>query len=179
MQLDVMLMKKLNFNAVRLSHYPTHHRFMEICDAAGLYVCDEANIETHGFQVAGQPVAYLAHLPEWRGAHLSRLIRMVERDKNFASVIYWSLGNESGVGPSHVAMYEWLKARDVGRIIQYEAGGATSAVTDVICPMYQKPDWCMNLALNDPQTWYESVLCYAILCSLFEDVFVCVSLFRV
>ena len=58
-------MKTLNFNAVRLSHYPTHHRFMEICDAAGLYVCDEANIETHGFQVAGQPVAYLAHLPEY------------------------------------------------------------------------------------------------------------------
>mmetsp|Transcript_19151 Transcript_19151/g.32058 ORF Transcript_19151/g.32058 Transcript_19151/m.32058 type:complete len:1417 (+) Transcript_19151:42-4292(+) len=149
MQLDVMLMKKLNFNAVRLSHYPTHHRFMEICDAVGLYVCDEVNIETHGFQVAGQPVAYLSHLPEWRSAHLSRTIRMFERDKNCASVIYWSLGNESGVGPSHFAMYEWLKARDPRRLIQYEAGGSATEVTDVICPMYQKPDWCMNQALND------------------------------
>lgn len=149
MQLDVTLMKKLNFNAVRLSHYPTHHRFMEICDAIGLYVCDEVNIETHGFQVAGQPVAYLSSLPEWKGAHMSRIIRMVERDKNSSSVILWSLGNESGVGPSHVDMYEWLKGRDVSRVIQYEAGGSASGVTDVICPMYQKPRWCVDMALHD------------------------------
>jgi beta-galactosidase/beta-glucuronidase len=149
MQLDVMLMKKLNFNAVRLSHYPTHHRFMEICDAVGLYVCDEVNIETHGFQVAGQPVAYLSNLSEWRSAHLSRIIRMTERDKNCASVIYWSLGNESGVGPSHVAMYTWLKARDPSRFIQYEAGGSATEVTDVICPMYQRPAWCMKQAQTD------------------------------
>ena len=149
MQLDAMMMKKLNFNAVRLSHYPTHHRFMEICDAVGLYVCDEVNIETHGFQVAGQPAAYLSNLPEWRGAHMSRVVRMFERDKNFPSVIYWSLGNESGVGPSHVAMYEWLKARDESRFIQYEPGGSATKVTDIICPMYQRPDWCIKQALND------------------------------
>lgn len=150
MTLDASLMKQLNFNAVRLSHYPHHHRWLEICDAAGLYVIDEANIESHGFQLAGQPVGYLSSLPEWLGAHLSRVARMFERDKNSASIIGWSLGNESGIGEAHKLMYAWLKAREsTGRFVQYEPGGARSAITDIICPMYLRPAWCVNQAIND------------------------------
>ena len=150
MQLDASIMKQMNFNAVRLSHYPTHPRWLEICDAAGLYVIDEANIESHGFQVAGQPVGYLSSLPEWLGAHLSRAARMFERDKNFSSIIGWSLGNESGIGKAHQTMYAWLKARDSsGRFVQYEPGGARSTITDIICPMYLRPEWCMQQALSD------------------------------
>jgi hypothetical protein len=150
MMLDASLMKQLNFNAVRLSHYPHHHRWLEICDAAGLYVIDEANIESHGFQLAGQPVGYLSSLPEWLGAHLSRAARMFERDKNVTSIIGWSLGNESGIGEAHRMMYAWLKARESsGRVVQYEPGGARSDITDVICPMYLRPGWCVNQAIND------------------------------
>lgn len=118
MRKDAALMKQLNFNAVRCSHYPHHPRWLEICDEAGLYVIDEANIESHGFQFLGQAVGYLSHQPEWRGALMSRVSRMFERDKNATCVIGWSLGNESGVGPSHDAMYSWLRARDQRRFVQ-------------------------------------------------------------
>ena len=132
---DARMMKALNFNATRLSHYPPHHLWIEICDEAGIYVIDEANIETHGFQIIGTPVGYLSHLPEWRGAMLARSRRMVERDKNYSSIIGWSLGNESGLGPAHDAIYHWIKMRDSSRFVQYEAGGSRSAVTDIVCPM--------------------------------------------
>ena len=147
---DIAILKQLNFNAVRTSHYPSHHLFMEMCDTAGLYVVDEANIETHGFQVLGQPVGYLSNQPEWKGAMLSRVSRMVERDKNYSCVIGWSLGNESGTGPAHDAMAEWIRARDTsGRFLQYESGGSCTALTDIICPMYRRPDWCQDMAVND------------------------------
>ncbi|CAM9104921.1 unnamed protein product, partial [Ectocarpus fasciculatus] len=147
---DVTILKKLNFNAVRTSHYPSHHSFMELCDSAGLYVVDEANIETHGFQVLGQAVGYLSNQPEWKGAMLSRLSRMVERDKNYSCVIGWSLGNESGTGPAHDAMAEWIRARDTsGRFLQYESGGSCTALTDIICPMYRRPGWCQDMAAHD------------------------------
>ncbi len=118
MRRDAVLLKQLNFNAVRCSHYPQHPYWLELCDELGLYVVDEANIETHGFQLLGQPVGYLASLPQWRGAMASRLVRMVERDKNHACVIGWSLGNESGFGPTHDAMADWLRIRDPGRFVQ-------------------------------------------------------------
>lgn len=118
MQNDVKLLKKLNFNAVRCSHYPAHPRWLEICDEVGIYVVDEANIESHGFQTLGQPVGYLSHLPEWRSALFSRVTRMYERDKNCASVIIWSLGNESGCGPTHLEMASWLRTRDPTRLVQ-------------------------------------------------------------
>jgi len=136
MQTDACLLKELNFNAVRLSHYPTHPRWLEICDAAGIYVVDEANIETHGFQTLGQATGYLSGLKEWESAIFSRVSRMVERDKNHTSIIMWSLGNESGYGPTHQLMYDWLKTRDTSRLIQYESGGARTDATDIICPMY-------------------------------------------
>ena len=149
MREDAALMKRFNFNAVRCSHYPNHHRWLEICDEAGLYVVDEANIETHGFQMLGQPVNYLSNLRSWRGAHLSRFVRMLERDKNYSCVIMWSLGNESGLGETHKLMSKWARLRDCRRYVHYEAGGARSVATDVICPMYQRPWWCRRQAVSD------------------------------
>lgn len=149
---DIHLLKQFNFNAVRLSHYPHHHIFLELCSRHGLYVIDECNIETHGFQWSGQAVGYLSSQPEWFDAHLSRVMRMYERDKNMTAIIGWSLGNESGVGEAHRRMYRWLKNRDkTGRFVQYESGGATTEITDIICPMYLRPDWCLNQALHDPK----------------------------
>ena len=151
MRKDAALMKQLNFNAVRLSHYPQHHRWLEICDEAGLYVIDEANIESHGFQALGQAVGYLSNLMEWRSAHLSRVSRMYERDKNFACVIGWSLGNESGFGPTHDIAANWIRTRDPRRFVQYESGGARTTATDIICPMYQRIKWCVKQATEDPR----------------------------
>eukprot|EP01035_Chromulina_nebulosa_P018616 gene18616-24347_t len=131
------------------AHYPTNPRWLDICDESGLYLVDEANIETHGFQLLGQPVAYLSNQKQWESAMMSRLFRMVERDKNHCSIIIWSLGNESGAGFIHIKMSNLLRKRDPSRYIQYESGGARSAATDIICPMYQRPKWCREQAVND------------------------------
>mmetsp|Transcript_35185 Transcript_35185/g.35827 ORF Transcript_35185/g.35827 Transcript_35185/m.35827 type:complete len:1262 (+) Transcript_35185:57-3842(+) len=146
---DMTLMKKMNFNSCRNSHYPPHPYWHELCNTAGLYVCDEANIETHGFQTFGQPLGYLAQQKEWKGAYLNRVVRMFERDKNNPSIILWSLGNEAGVGAAHYEMYKWLKKRDTRRLVQYESGGSDTDVTDIICPMYRRPMWCVEQARHD------------------------------
>jgi beta-galactosidase len=101
-----------------------------------LYVVDEANIETHG----QFPMCRLSEDPQWNHAYMQRMIGLVERDKNHPSVIIWSLGNESGIGLNHHAMYQWTKQRDPSRPIQYEGGGADTAATDIICPMYARVD---------------------------------------
>jgi len=111
---DIKLLKQLNFNAVRTSHYPNDPRWYELCNTYGIYVLDEANLETHG--VGGK----LANDPLWHTAHLQRGIAMVERDKNHPSIIGWSLGNESGLGPNHEAMAGWIKSYDPTRFIHYE-----------------------------------------------------------
>lgn len=149
MRNDVLLLKSLNFNAVRCAHYPNHPYFYDVCDELGMYVIDEANIETHGFQTLGQPVGYLAHRLEWRSAMATRVTRMYERDKNHVSIIAFSLGNESGHGPTHDLMANWLRARDSTRFVHYESGGARTAATDVICPMYQRPTWCLEQSKTD------------------------------
>lgn len=131
---DIKLLKQFNFNAVRSSHYPNHPLWYELCDQYGLYVVDEANIESHG-QV---PMGRLSNDPSWADAYLQRMVAMLERDKNHPSIIIWSLGNESGVGSNHAAMYQWCKYRDSTRPVQYEGGGADSSVTDIICPMYAR-----------------------------------------
>ena len=118
MEKDVLMMKKFNINAVRTAHYPNDPYFYDLCDIHGLYVCDEANVETHG--VRGK----LANDPEWASSFLERGIRMVERDRNHPSIIMWSLGNEAGQGPNHAAMAGWMKEADPTRLIQYE--GASS-----------------------------------------------------
>lgn len=119
MEEDIRLMKKNNINAVRTSHYPDDPRFYSLCDEYGLYIIDEADIETHGFDLI-QEWSRLSDDPEWEEAYLDRMIRMVERDKNHPSVIIWSLGNESGFGENHLAMANWAKRRDDTRLIHYE-----------------------------------------------------------
>jgi beta-galactosidase len=131
---DIKLMKQFNFNAVRTAHYPNQTLWYQLCDEYGLYVVDEANIETHG----QFPMSRLSNDTSWLHAYSERITRMVERDKNHPSIIIWSLGNESGIGPNQHAMYQWIKHRDPSRPIQYEGGGADTSATDIIAPMYAR-----------------------------------------
>ena len=133
---DIRLLKQNNFNAVRTAHYPNHPRWYSLCDEYGIYIVDEANIETHGMF----PMGRLASDPQWAGAFMARYTQMVERDKNHPSVIVWSLGNECGHGSNHDAMYGWSKAYDPSRPVQYEGGGADTSATDIIAPMYARVD---------------------------------------
>jgi hypothetical protein len=112
---DIRLMKQLNVNAVRTAHYPSHPLFLELCNQAGLYAVDEADLETHGFQTLGQPAGYIAGHKNWRSAVISRVARMWGRDGNHPSVLAWSVGNECGIGKNLVDAKEWLKAREGGR----------------------------------------------------------------
>ncbi|MFX0013042.1 MAG: glycoside hydrolase family 2 TIM barrel-domain containing protein [Promethearchaeota archaeon] len=130
---DIQLIKQFNINAVRNSHYPNNPKWYDLCDQYGLYVIDEANIESHG--MGYDPETTLGNNPEWKEAHLDRTIRMVERDKNHPSVIIWSLGNEAGDGLNFVATYEWILKRDPSRPIQYERA-LLGPHTDIFCPMY-------------------------------------------
>lgn len=132
---DIRLMKRANVNAVRTAHYPDVPRWYELCDRYGLYVMDEANVETHGLR------GYLASEPEWQASFLDRAIRMAERDKNFPSIIMWSLGNESGYGPNFAAMSAWLKDFDPTRPVHYEGAQAEPtdpAMVDVISRFYPR-----------------------------------------
>ncbi len=131
---DIRVMKQHNINAVRTSHYPDDARWYDLCDLFGLYLIDEANIESHGM---GYGRESLAKDPSWKEAHLDRARRMVERDKNHPSVIIWSLGNEAGNGENFHACYDWIKGRDAGRPVQYERAGQDRN-TDIICPMYSR-----------------------------------------
>ncbi|MDR1898209.1 MAG: DUF4981 domain-containing protein [Prevotellaceae bacterium] len=132
MRLDVALMKRHNINAVRTSHYPQPPLWYRLCDEYGLFVVDEANMESHGMGYGPENVS---NFPEWRNAHLDRVVRLVERDKNHPCVITWSLGNESGNGKAFFEMYDWVKARDKSRPVQYEPAGENRN-TDILCPMY-------------------------------------------
>ncbi len=146
---DIELMKQHNVNAVRTSHYPNDPEWYELCDLYGLYVIDEANIESHGY---GDDVKNrLANDPAWKPAHLDRIERMVERDKNHPSVVIWSMGNEAGDGPNFAAGYQWLKARDAGRPVHYcgstARGGSNS---DVNSFMYASPTAVVERAAKRP-----------------------------
>ena len=116
---DLMIMKAHNVNMVRTSHYPNDPRFTELCDRLGIYVCDEADIETHGFSTVGN-WDQLTDSEEWTEAYMDRARRMLERDKNHPSIIMWSVGNESGVGRNHRAMAEYFRDRDGSRMIHSE-----------------------------------------------------------
>ena len=129
---DITLFKQCNINAVRTCHYPNDPRWYELCDRFGIYVVDEANIESHGM---GYGDRSLAKNPEWKDMHLDRTMRLVERDKNHPSVIIWSLGNEAGDGPNFAATSSWVRARDVSRPVHYERAGE-GPNTDIVCPMY-------------------------------------------
>lgn len=156
MRRDVALMKKFHFNAVRCAHYPPDTRWLELCDEAGLYVIDEADIESHALHNS------LCRDPRYAAAWLDRAMRMVQRDKNHPSIIAWSLGNESGYGPNHDAAAGWVRHYDPTRPLHYE--GAVSeyqsglsylhgqAATDIICPMYP------SLArLQEAEMWLEKL----------------------
>ncbi len=137
---DVMLMKQHNVNTVRTSHYPNDPRFLDLCDHFGLYVIDEADLETHGLAAMNpnsshQDWSSLATLPAWRDAFIDRAERMVARDRNHPCIIMWSLGNESGSGPNHEAMSAWIHAADPTRPIHYEGAGE-AAYVDVVSQMY-------------------------------------------
>lgn len=165
MEADIKLMKQLNFNAVRTAHYPNHPDFYDLCDQYGLYVVDEANLETHGMW----PCSRLSEDPAWQQAYLERMTRLVLRDRNHPSVIVWSLGNESGVGANHHAMYQWTKSVDPTRPVQYEGGGSDTPVTDIICPMYARvevdqpfpavPKWSIQKWLGLPGEDRPLILC--------------------
>lgn len=119
MEEDVKLMKQNNINAVRTAHYPNDPYFYHLCDQYGLYVIDEADLECHGFDLTGNG-NQISDDPAWERSYVDRVQRMVERDKNFPSIIMWSLGNESGYGRNHDAMYKWAKENDETRIVHYE-----------------------------------------------------------
>ncbi len=162
---DIRLMKQHNFNAVRCSHYPNHPLWYRLCDRYGLYVVDEANIETHGMQ----PMNRLSDDPQWFNAFSERVTRMVQRDRNHACIIIWSLGNESGHGSTHDALYRWVKSSDTTRPVQYEGGGANTAATDIICPMYARvdqdqpfaavPKWSLKKWIGLPEENRPLILC--------------------
>ena len=162
---DIILMKQNNFNAVRCSHYPNHPLWYTLCDRYGLYVVDEANIETHGMV----PMNRLTDDPAWLPAMSQRVTRMVQRDRNHPSIIIWSLGNESGHGVNHDALYRWIKSEDPSRPVQYEGGGANTAATDIICPMYARvdqdqpfpavPKWSIKKWLSMPGEHRPLILC--------------------
>jgi beta-galactosidase/beta-glucuronidase len=130
---DVLLMKRHNVDAVRTSHYPNDPFWYELCDRHGLYVIDEADLETHGFGYEAPDIP--ARVPLWREAFLDRAVRLVERDKNHACVVMWSLGNESGYGPNHAAMARWVRRRDPSRPIHYERDQKAESA-DVVSRMY-------------------------------------------
>ena len=119
MEKDLFIMKAHNINMVRTSHYPNDPRFYELCDKYGIYVCDEADIETHGMQLFGN-WDYFTDNPEYKDAYLDRAVRMLERDKNHPSIIMWSVGNESGIGCNHKTMCEYFATRDGTRLIHSE-----------------------------------------------------------
>jgi len=131
---DVLLMKRHNINAVRTAHYPNDPRFYDLCDEYGLYVMDEADLETHGFEPLGN-ISRISDDPEWKDAYVDRVQRMVERDKNHPCILFWSLGNESGFGCNFMAMAEWCRANDPTRLIHYEEDRELKAV-DVCSTMY-------------------------------------------
>lgn len=146
MRKDMEMMKKLNVNAVRHSHYPPDPYWLELCDEYGLYVVDEANIESHGRYY---DLAYtLGNDKKWRNPHLERIQRMYERDKNHTSVITWSLGNEAGNGVNFYEAYDWLKKQDQ-RPVQYERA-EYDYNTDMIVPQYPSPNWLARYPKNNP-----------------------------
>lgn len=166
---DLELMKAANVNAVRTSHYPNDPRLYELADQVGLYVMDEANIESHGYlsqaQQNGDPEhTLLGYKPEWKAAHLDRVERMVERDKNHPSILFWSLGNETGVGSSFEAAAQWVKGRDTTRLVSFLGHSMsgwrhpTNSYVDIFAPMYDDVEKMVDYA-ERPEFTQPLILC--------------------
>lgn len=146
MMKDIELMKRHNINTVRTSHYPQPELFYKLCNQYGLYVVDEANIESHGMGYGPQS---LAKDSTWKAAHLFRTENMFERDKNQPSVVIWSLGNEAGNGVNFYATYDYLKSVENTRPVQYEQAHQDRN-TDIVCPMYMRIEHMEQYARANP-----------------------------
>ena len=157
MKRDMELFKKYNINAVRTSHYPQPEQFYDLCDQYGIYVIDEANIESHGMGYNLRKGGTLGNNPLFEITHLDRMMNMVERDKNHPSVIIWSMGNEAGNGVNFYTLYRWTKARDASRPIHYERA-SQEWNTDIFCPMYASIESIERYA-NDPAMDRPLILC--------------------
>jgi len=149
---DIVLMKRLNINAVRTSHYPNDPQWYSLCDEYGLYVMDEANIESHDLWANRR--YYIAEKPEWKAAWIDRGVSMVLRDRNHPSIFSWSMGNETGWGANFDAMYKAMKALDPARPIHYESKTPAYANVlsryDIISTMYPTLDDIVSLMNQDP-----------------------------
>jgi beta-galactosidase len=166
MRRDIELMKRNNINAVRTSHYPNDPRWYALADEYGLYVMDEADIESHAYMDYAnkhpelRPKLQIGFDPAWEGAHVSRVLNMVERDKNHPSVIFWSLGNEAGIGPNFEKAAAEARKRDPSRLISYLGWGtldwehAPNAYVDIYAPMYddieKMVDWAQDPTRTQP-----------------------------
>ncbi len=148
MMKDIQLMKQHNINAVRSSHYPNHPYWYDLCDRYGLYVVDEANIESHPLAISEQ--TQIGDTDSWIPAHLDRTQRMYYRDRNHPSIIIWSLGNEAGHGKVFEETYQWLKEQDSSRPVQYEPA-VHEDYTDIYCPMYPRPETLVQYATEIAQ----------------------------
>ncbi|HEY0945506.1 MAG TPA: glycoside hydrolase family 2 TIM barrel-domain containing protein [Opitutaceae bacterium] len=160
MREELELMKRLNINAIRTSHYPNDPRFLELVDEYGFYVISETNLETHG--LGANPRNRIANDPAWQPAMLDRLGNMVETLKNHPSVILWSLGNEAGDGPNFEAMARWVKQRDPSRPVHYE-GAHERTYVDLFSPMYfpigRLEDWCRSQEKLPPEKQRPLIQC--------------------
>jgi beta-galactosidase len=158
---DIQLMKQYNINTVRTAHYPNDPLWYQLCDEYGLYVIDEANIESHGMGAAWQgpfdTAKHVAYRPEWEAAHWDRIKRVYERDKNITSVIIWSMGNECGNGKVFKEAYKWLKQTDASRPVMFEQAGEEDN-TDIVAPMYPWIGYMESYA-NDPAKRRPFIMC--------------------
>ncbi|MDH6453960.1 MULTISPECIES: glycoside hydrolase family 2 TIM barrel-domain containing protein [unclassified Streptomyces] len=143
---DITIIKQLNINSVRTSHYPNNPLWLELADEYGLYLVDETNLETHG--IRGE---YPGNHPDWSAACVARAQNMVHRDKNHASVVIWSLGNEAGGGSTFVNMRDWIKSYDTTRVVQYE-GDDRPTISDIRSEMYDSPARVEQHARNTADT---------------------------
>lgn len=181
---DLLLMKQNNINALRCAHYPSHPQLYDLCDSLGLWVMDEADLECHGFYDAvarpldipeemdygqrkllafPQSAKFTSDNEEWREAYLDRMVQLVQRDKNHASIIIWSLGNEAFYGQNHKAMYDYAKSVDPGRLVHYE-GDEHAVSTDMYSYMYPSVEKLISLSESvglDAQKKFEKpiILC--------------------
>ncbi|HHW80147.1 MAG TPA: DUF4981 domain-containing protein, partial [Bacteroidales bacterium] len=157
MRKDFELFRKYNVNTARTSHYPQPEMFYKLADEYGIYVIDEANIESHGMGYSLSKGGTLGNDPLFLEDHMNRTIGMVERDKNHPSVVTWSLGNEAGNGYNFYETYLWTKGRDTTRPVQYERA-VLEFNTDIFCPMYALPETIVEYAKN-PKADRPLILC--------------------
>jgi len=167
---DILIMKRHNVNCVRTSHYPNDPRFPALCDMYGIYMVDEADLESHGLYVLGRGDC-LTNDPAWTKAYVDRAERLFERDKNHPSIIMWSLGNESDFGENHREMARFIKSRDTSRLVHYEGCNRDrmkeeiargEGLLDVESRMYESIGG-MEAFLNDtnPLPFFQCEYCHA------------------